>query len=144
MQAKLEQSYVVDCIIHFLGKTYNLKGFIDTGNQCIEPISGKPVHFLSYKAIHEQLPEHLKEALLLWNEQNPYELSMFSSELKSKIRIVVLSTVQKETSKVLAFRMEQLLIPSMNKQFNEHYIVLTKNDGKFPQNSKIILNVQTL
>lgn len=144
MQAKLEQLYVVDCILYFLGNTYNLKGFIDTGNQCIEPISGKPVHFLSYKAIQEQLAEQLKEGLQTWNEQNPYELSMFPSNLQSKIRIVLLTTVQKETSKVLAFRIDQLLIPATNKQFNGHYIVFTKNDAKFPQSSQIILNVQTL
>lgn len=145
MFTKLQQNYVVGCMLQFLGKTYDLKGFIDTGNQCIEPISGKPVHFLSFKAIQQQLPKQFEEALLKWNEKEPYELSMFPAELHSKIRIVLLSTVQKETSKVLAFRFEQLKVSgTTNKDFFEQYIVFTKNDAKFPQNAQIILNVQTL
>lgn len=145
MQTKLQQSYVVDCKLYFLGKSFDLKGFIDSGNQCIEPISSKPVHFLSFKAIEEQLPKELKDALLKWNENNPYELSMFPPDVHSKIRIVLLSTVQKETTKVLAFRFEKLKVfGETKKEFFEQYIVFTKNDAKFPQNAQIILHVQTL
>lgn len=145
MQSKLQQSFVVDCILTFLGKTFHLKGFIDTGNECIEPLSGKPVHFLSYKALEKQLPKQLKEGLIKWNEKNPYELSMFPTEIHSKIRIVRLVTVQKEETKVLAFRFEQLHVQgTTTKAIHDEYVVFTKNDAKFPQNAQIILHVQAL
>lgn len=144
-QLKLQQSYIVDCELQFLGEQFLLRGFIDTGNQCIEPMSGKAVHFLSFKAVKEKLPHHFKESLYKWNEKNLYDFSMFQYELQSKIRIVYLTTIQKEPSKVLAFRFDRLLISGSNqKELLEEYIVFTKNDAKFPQNAQIILNVLTL
>src|SRR5690606_4572985 len=75
MQEKVQQSFVVHCELELFEQTYFLKGYVDTGNECVEPLSGKPVHFLSYKAVAEQLPRDFHEALMKWDEKNPYELS---------------------------------------------------------------------
>lgn len=143
--SKVQESYVVQCILEFLGERISLKGFIDTGNQCIEPISGKAVHFISFKEVEEYLPIEFKEGLLKWSEKDPYNLSMFPKEVQSKIRMVFLATVQQESSKVLAFRFNKMLVSGkIEKELIEQYIVFTKNNAKFPQKAQIILNVQTL
>lgn len=145
MQTKVQTSFVVDCELQLFKQTYPLKGFIDTGNECVEPMSGKPVHFLSYQAVAKNLPADFQEALLSWDEQNPYQLSMFPSFVYPKIRILTLSTVQQEKSSALAFRFEQLKISgTTNKEIVDQYVVFTRNDAKYPQDAQIILHVLAL
>ncbi|MEL3960441.1 sigma-E processing peptidase SpoIIGA [Lysinibacillus endophyticus] len=145
MQAKIQHSFVVDCELEIFKQKYCLKGFIDTGNECIEPLSGKPVHFLSYNAIANEIPKEINEALLAWDENNPYQLTMFPSFIYPKIRILSLSTVQKERSTVLAFRFDRLKIKgTTDKEIFEQYVVLTRHDARYPQNAQMILHVLAL
>src|SRR5690606_24848113 len=61
-QEKTQLSFVVDCELQLLQNTYYLKGFIDTGNEAVEPMSQKPVHFLSYQAVSNNLPSEFHDA----------------------------------------------------------------------------------
>ncbi|NLY78738.1 MAG: hypothetical protein GX072_02180 [Lysinibacillus sp.] len=142
---RVQQSFLVDCELQLFQKTYSLKGFIDTGNECVEPLSGKPVHFLSYQAVAEDLPEEFKDGLLAWDDKNPYQLTMFPDFVHPKIRVLTLSTVQKETSIALAFRFDRLILYGNTKKeiFNE-YVVFTRHDARFPQNAQMILHVLAL
>lgn len=145
MQEKIQHSFVVDCDLELFKKTYRLKGFIDTGNECIEPISGKPVHFLSYNAINQDLPNDFHEALLKWDDQNPYQLKMFPTYVYPKVRVLSLSTVQQERSLVLAFRFDKLKISgTASKEIFDQYVVLTRNDARYPQDAQMILHVLAL
>ncbi|MEK9197689.1 sigma-E processing peptidase SpoIIGA [Ureibacillus sp. 179-F W5.1 NHS] len=145
MQEKIQHSFVVDCDLELFKKTYRLKGFIDTGNECIEPISGKPVHFLSYTAISKELPSDFQEALLTWDDKNPYQLKMFPTYVYPKVRVLSLSTVQQERSLVLAFRFDKLKISgSVSKEIVDQYVVLTRNDARYPQDAQMILHVLAL
>ncbi len=145
MQEKVQQSFVVHCELELFEQTYFLKGYVDTGNECVEPLSGKPVHFLSYKAVAEQLPRDFHEALMKWDEKNPYELSMFPTFMKTKVRILKLFTVQQENATALAFRFQRLKIngPS-TKELLDQYVVFTKNDANYPQEAQMILHVFAL
>lgn len=145
MQEKVQDSFVVQCALELFGQTYHLKGYVDTGNECVEPLSGKPVHFLSFKAVAKHLPKDFHEALLKWDEKNPYELSMFPTIINTKVRILKLFTVQQENATALAFRFDRLTIKnSATKELFEQYIVFTKNDAKYPQDAQMILNVSAL
>lgn len=145
MQEKIQHSFVVDCDLELFKETYRLKGFIDTGNECIEPISGKPVHFLSYNAINQDLPNDFHEALLKWDDQNPYQLKMFPTYVYPKVRVLSLSTVQQERSLVLAFRFDKLKINgTASKEIFDQYVVLTRNDARYPQDAQMILHVLAL
>lgn len=145
VQMKVQQSFVVDCKLILFQNTYLLRGFIDTGNECIEPLSGKPVHFLSYNAVANQLPTDFHDALLKWDDRNPYQLTMFPPYVYPKIRTVTLSTVQNEKSTVLAFRFERLKINgNSNKEILGEYVVITRNDARYPQNAQLILHFLTL
>ena len=145
MQSKIQHSFVVNCELELFKKTYSLKGFIDTGNECIEPLSGKPVHFLSYKAVSEELPTDFQQALNEWDNQNPYELKMFPSYVYPKIRVLSLSTVQQERYTVLGFRFDKLVINAeVPKEIYEQYVVFTKHDARYPQDAQMILHVLAL
>ncbi|RUL55898.1 MULTISPECIES: sigma-E processing peptidase SpoIIGA [Lysinibacillus] len=144
-KAKIQQSFVVHCELELFKQNYELKGFIDTGNECIEPMSGKPVHFLSYNAVKEALPKNFNDALLAWDEKNPYQLNMFPSNVFPKIRILTLSTVQQDKSTVLAFRFDRLkIIGTTEKEIFEQYVVFTRQDARYPQEAQMILHVLAL
>ncbi|HWL27161.1 MAG TPA: sigma-E processing peptidase SpoIIGA [Ureibacillus sp.] len=141
----IQHSFVVQCELMLLQNSYHLRGFIDTGNECVEPMSQKPVHFLSYNAVSTNLPSDFHEALLRWDEKNPYQLGMFPPAVYPKIRILTLSTVQKEKSTVLAFRFDRLKISgTTNKEIYDEYVVFTRNDAKYPQDAQMILHVLAL
>ncbi|MED3660322.1 sigma-E processing peptidase SpoIIGA [Ureibacillus sp. FSL K6-8385] len=145
VKEKLQQSFLVDCELELFQQTFSLKGFIDTGNECVEPISGKPVHFLSYRAVEEKLPEELKKGLLTWDDNNPYQLTMFPSFMYPRIRVLTLSTVQKETSNALAFRFDRLVLyGNIKKEILDEYVVFTRHDARFPQNAQMILHILAL
>lgn len=142
---RVQQSFVVDCELHLLNQTYSLKGFIDTGNECVEPLSGKPVHFVSYQAVAENLPKDFHDGLLTWDEGNPYQLTMFPTIVYPKIRVLTLTTVQKEKSNVLAFRFDRLILNgNKKKEIFDEYVVFTRHDARYPQNAQMILHVLAL
>nr|WP_106784057.1 sigma-E processing peptidase SpoIIGA [Lysinibacillus timonensis] len=144
-QEKIQFSFVVECELVLLQKAYQIRGFIDTGNEAVEPLSQKPVHFLSYNAVSKNLPNDFHDALLKWDENNPYKLDMFPSAVYPKIRILTLSTVQKEKSTVLAFRFDRLKISgTTNKEIYDEYVVFTRNESKYPQDAQMILHVLAL
>ncbi|WP_332647987.1 sigma-E processing peptidase SpoIIGA [Lysinibacillus sp. 54212] len=138
----LQQKFKTKCDIRILDCSLNLDAFIDTGNECIEPISRQPVHFLSLKATSQYLPSSLLDALNDWKQEEPFNISMFPKKVLRTIRFVSITTVQQKSLYVLAFRCDAVTLN--DKTFEGHYIVFTQNDAKFPQQADIILHFSML
>src|SRR5690606_35082049 len=51
--------------------------FVDSGNACMEPLSGSPVHFVSFQAVEEHIPNILRKPLLEWDPSQTKSLSDF-------------------------------------------------------------------
>lgn len=141
LQQLLQQRFIVPCTVHFAEQQWDLVAYIDTGNECIEPISRAPVHFVSFQTVQATMPSALQQSLLHWDESNPYELTMFSSTLQKYIRLVPISTVQQKTTLVPAFRVSLTI---NEKTYANHYIVFTKNHVHFPQQAHMIAHVVVL
>lgn len=141
LQQVVQQQYVTNCEVELFDETLDLLAYIDTGNECIEPLSRAPVHFISFKAVHEQLEPSFKESLEKWSEKEPLALEMFSKELRKNIRIVPLTTVQNSSVLVPAFRAQ---IKMNEKTENNQYVIFTKNDARFPQKAQMIAHVSVL
>ncbi|MEO4053610.1 sigma-E processing peptidase SpoIIGA [Solibacillus sp. CAU 1738] len=140
-QQNIQARYVVTCKLR-LGETeLELRGFIDTGNMCTEPISQQPVHFISYNAIKDKLPAPIDEALTTWDAKSPYNLSMFPREWLTMIRLIPITTIQHRAI-VPAFRLTEWAIDQT--KLTGHYVVLTKNDTHFPQQADMMLHVLAL
>ena len=71
-----------------------LSVFVDSGNSCTEPLSGAPVHFVSFRLLEDFIPTDLKESLLSWDPQGPSTLTEFPEEFLRSIRLIKLMTVQ--------------------------------------------------
>lgn len=137
----VQTKFVTHCEIELADETLSLQVYIDTGNECVEPLSQSPVHFISFKAVEKSLPESFRESLLQWNEQEPLNLEMFSPKLRKLLRVVPISTVQNRSVLVPAFR---VTLSMHEKIYQNHYVVFTKNDARFPQNAQMIAHVVVL
>ncbi|MET4559289.1 stage II sporulation protein GA (sporulation sigma-E factor processing peptidase) [Lysinibacillus parviboronicapiens] len=144
---KLERvsgQFVFDTTLKIFDVAIPLSAFVDTGNQCIEPLSGKPVHFVSYTALRPHLPIAMRKALSEWQESDPYDVSMFSADYQRLIRFIHVNTVQEQTV-VLGFRFDEWLIKGETSQVKaDEYIVLTKKAKNFPHSTAAILHFSAL
>lgn len=136
-----QNHFYTTCTVEFLGQPFSLAAFIDTGNTCIEPISALPVHFVSLQAMKAQLSSDFVQALMSWQQEAPYDLQMFSTEIQKLVRVVPIQTVQGDTL-ALAFRTSRLLMDEQT--VHGHYVVFTAKDAKFPKQVQIILHVSML
>jgi len=128
--------------LHMWGKDIPVKVFVDTGNSCTEPLSGAPVHFVSMKVLEGFIPEDLKEPLLLWDPHKPAKLTTFPEAYLKDIRLVKLVTVQ-GNSWAAALKFEQWKIKG-GTALEQGYLVLTKEDRRYPDGAGAILHVSAM
>ncbi len=141
---RLSGQFVFDTTLTIFDETIPLSAFVDTGNQAIEPLSGKPVHFVSYTALKPHLPAAFCKSLVEWQETDPYNVSMFSEDYQRLIRFIHVNTVQQQ-SVVLGFRFNEWQIKGEPPQVKTNeYIVLTKKAKNFPHSTAAILHFSAL
>ena len=120
----------------------DIKIFIDSGNSCTEPLSGFPVHFVSFKIVEPILPANLISPLLEWNPSGTPNLAHFPDEHKKDIRLIRLMTVQ-GSSWAVGFKFEQWTLDNGG-MLRPGYLVLTKNDRRYPEGAGAILHVSAM
>lgn len=134
-----QQAYVTTCVMTLGSSKFHLQAYIDTGNECREPLSQAPVHFLSFQAVENQLSSEMRDALQAWQTSEPHNVSMFPNEFVKLIRFVPITTVHKQKIIVPAFRMNQFQVDE--REYTGHYVVFTQNAAPFPQQVDMILHV---
>lgn len=137
--ATAQQDYVVGCELVMGCLQLHVRAYIDTGNECKEPLSGQPVHFIDFHEVASRLPATFCEGLRTWRVEQPTNLTMFPEEHLSRIRFVQVATVHQKPQLVLAFRVDDLRIDSQH--YMGHYVVFTQNEASFPQQAEMILQV---
>ncbi|MER2089247.1 MAG: sigma-E processing peptidase SpoIIGA [Sporosarcina sp.] len=116
--------------------------FVDSGNGCTEPLSGAPVHFVSLKALERHMPEELLKQLLAWDPHGAPSMSGFPEAYQKQIRLIRLVTVQ-GNSWAVGFRFDRWVIGDGN-ALQPGYIVVTKNDRRYPDGAEAILHVSAM
>lgn len=116
--------------------------FIDSGNGCIEPLSGKAVHFISYQIIEPFLSLELKQFLVNWNPKSLSQMAEAPDRYKQDLRVVKISTVQGE-SWAVGLKYEDWTLKG-GVRLDPGYIVLTKNDQRYPEGAEAILHVSAM
>ena len=129
-------------VLRLWGKDIPLAVFVDSGNGCTEPLSGAPVHFVALKAVEAYLPVDLKESLLIWNPQDMSSLAMFPDSYQKSLRLIRLITIQGQ-SWAVGLKFERWTIGTGN-PLQPGYIVLTKNDRRYPDGAQAILHVSAM
>ncbi|WP_172369764.1 sigma-E processing peptidase SpoIIGA [Sporosarcina jiandibaonis] len=133
---------IADSTLYIWNEKIQISVFVDSGNSCTEPLSGAPVHFVSFRLLEDVIPEELKKSLLSWDPQGPSTLTQFPEEFLRNIRLIKLMTVQGH-SWAVGIKFEKWTIEGGN-ELEQGYIVLTKEDRRYPNGTGAILHVSAM
>lgn len=134
-------SYTFDSVVTIFGRSIPLKVFIDTGNHCVEPLSGAPVHFVGFQAVKEQLPDDFVSALETWTAGQSANLSLFPKVYQKDLRLIRLQTVQ-GVSWAVGIKFDRWLVG--DQLLPVGYMVVTKEQQQYPQGASAILQVSAM
>lgn len=140
---RLEKSFVRETTLLIEKNVIQLLCYVDTGNVCSEPLSGKPVHFVAFEAVATALPYEWRVGLEAWDANKPYDVSMLPTSLSKRVRFIQLATVQTNCCIALAIRFDQWIIDINHTLYGE-YVVVTRNASNFPSSTEAILHVSAL
>ncbi len=124
-----KDSFILALEIAVNGQTASLKALIDTGNDLREPISGKPVLVVEYKAVQALLPLSLRQ---LWQEHAASDPSQIlananqqvSLNWQKRLRLIPFASIGKNHGLLLGFQPDQILIYHNQEQhFNNQVII---------------------
>lgn len=135
-------SYSVASVLSIWNETISVPSFIDTGNRCTEPLTGEPVHFVSFKSVERFMPEELKGPLLAWKTEDMPQLSTFPKKFQKSLRLIRLQTVQ-GASWAVGFKFDRWVIGE-GSELPVGYIVFTKQDNRYPEGAGAILHASAL
>lgn len=140
--ARQLSSYSVESVLSIWNETISIPSFIDTGNRCTEPLSGEPVHFVSFKSVERFMPEELKGPLLTWKTEDMPQLSIFPKKFQKSLRLIRLQTVQ-GASWAVGFKFDGWVVGE-GSELPVGYIVFTKQDNRYPEGAGAIMHASAL
>lgn len=141
----VKESYISQVTFQLFGHDVILSSYTDTGNQCIEALSGKPVHFVSSAKVESYIPEDLWNYLIHFDGHDPAQFQQVPSQFKHQVRLIRLATVQSQSTWAVGIKVDQLSIRHTEQcLLPPCYIVLTKNSKHFPRQTDAILHASTL
>lgn len=140
--ARQMSSYSIGTVLTIWNETIPIPSFIDTGNRCTEPLTGEPVHFVSFKSVERLMPEELKKPLLSWKAEDMPKLSIFPKQYQKTLRLIRLQTVQ-GASWAVGFKYDKWIIGE-GSEMPAGYIVFTKQDNRYPEGAGAILHASAL
>jgi stage II sporulation protein GA (sporulation sigma-E factor processing peptidase) len=127
------------------GQEITLESYTDTGNQCMESLSGKPVHFVSSNKLLSVIPPKLWSFLNEFDGSDPTQITEVPKEFQQDVRLIRIATVQSENTWAVGIKMDQIImIQETECALPPCYIVLTKNSRHFPRQTEAILHASTL
>lgn len=140
--ARQLSSYSVASVLSIWNERISIPSFIDTGNRCTEPLSGEPVHFVSFKFVEQSIPEELKKPLFTWKAEDMPQLAAFPKRYQKTMRLIRLQTVQ-GASWAVGFKYDRWII-GKGSEMPAGYIVFTKQDNRYPEGAGAILHASAL
>ena len=130
--------YEQRCTLIIAGHEIDTIGFIDTGNQSTEPLSGRAVHFASVDVLDE-LPE-LKYAFMQWCPDRADDVSQFPTSIRKQLCSFYVTTVEQQ-SLILALCCTLMI---ENECLEQQYIVFVQQPLQFRHQVQIILNASVI
>ena len=124
----------VPCELQIKKQTFTCKGFIDTGNQSLEQLSQRPVHFASIDVL--QSWHEVYEGIQKWDIERPHDFSMLPQYLHDELAPIFVHTIATKEL-VLAFKCS-LVLDDLT--LDRQYVVFTRQPLQFHQHIDVVLN----
>lgn len=140
--ARKLSTYAAESMLTIWDKDVPISVFVDTGNRCTEPLTGEAVHFVSFQAVKPIIPSELLEPLQAWDPKGVPQLSVFPKHYQQMVRLIRLQTVQ-GNSWAVGIKFDRWTI-TKGCELPAGYLVLTKQDRRYPEGAQAILHVSAL
>lgn len=141
----IKDSYVGQVTIRLFHQEFQLTSYSDTGNHCIEPLSGNPVHFISADKMKSVIPAELWHYLYNFEGNTTEKFQEIPLPFRSQLRLIRLQTVQNQSTWAIGIKVDHIQLKTSTEQtLAPCYVVLTKNSKHFPRQTDVILHASTL
>jgi len=141
----IKDSYMGQVTIRLFQQEFQLTSYSDTGNHCIEPLSGNPVHFISAEKMKSYIPAELWQYLYSFEGTSTETFKDIPFPFRSQVRLIKLQTVQNQSTWAIGIKVDHIRLKTTSEHLLEPcYIVLTKNSKHFPRQTDAILHASTL
>ena len=103
VEVKLKSGGTVELRIYLNDNKLVTRGFIDTGCDVVEPLTGKPVLLVEYDAIKKILPKEIQDYLPTYKGQIDcdIEYKIHKAEILRKIRFIPFNTISTDEDKYM-------------------------------------------
>ncbi|WP_326908308.1 sigma-E processing peptidase SpoIIGA [Sedimentibacter sp. MB31-C6] len=112
-----KSNYMRKVTIKLNNKIKTLTAFIDTGNELVDPITGKPVIIVNIECLSEMLGEEVKKEILdFYNDSEKNYRNLFlEKNSKLRIRVVKYNTISSEKEQMVCVVPDDITILSNDK-----------------------------
>jgi stage II sporulation protein GA (sporulation sigma-E factor processing peptidase) len=131
IKGRIEKSnYIRTVTINNGGSTKTLRAFIDTGNELIDPMTGKPVIVINIERIRNILGEELYKQILYFydNKDNNYE-RLLTENKDVNLRIIRYSTISSKNESMVCLTPDEIIV----KTNDNHVITADAVIGIYPK-----------
>lgn len=106
------RSLYLDFTICLEGKSVDVVGLLDTGNELFDPITNYPVMIVQYSAVRELLHEKVREIFeqSIENDLERVYKGFEDAGWVSKLRLIPFSSLGKEKGMMLGFKADRIVI----------------------------------
>ncbi len=139
---KKRQSQEMEVILTFKSKRKKMKGFYDSGNRLIEPITGRMVHIACYDDVKDLLPESYRQAAEHYFKTGFLENTKVTELQMYEFTFLSYHSIGNETGQLLGIRMDSAHFKSENGEKTEEKAVIGLTDQKLfvRGHSRMIIN----
>lgn len=116
-----KESFMVQVEIWAAGRRCLVTALIDTGNDLVEPVSGKPVLVCEYKSLQGLLPQGLRHLMEQHAAHDPAQVMQAalageaSGGWEKRLRLIPFASIGKDHGMLLGFAPDKLIIYSEGK-----------------------------
>ncbi|SIT67803.1 sigma-E processing peptidase SpoIIGA [Edaphobacillus lindanitolerans] len=131
-------SFKAETVLQLFDARIRLAAFADTGNGCTEPLSGKPVHFISYRAVKDHLPAEIRLVLERLQGGSVPDIGLFPEDVRHRLRLIRITTIG-GSEWAVGFKVEKWIYADDGKEIGG-YFVLTAGNAEYPLGADAILH----
>lgn len=95
------------------GRKATLPALMDTGNELLDPVTGRPVIIVEYRAVEDLLPQEFREAWLRWGKNDVTKILTMAEcrPFGLSLRLVPFSSIGKQNGILLGFCPQCVILP---------------------------------
>ena len=121
-EQQMELLYPV--VLSFKGRTKELVGLYDTGNQLSEPVSGRPVHIAEYESVKDLMPKSYQELAENYMDTGTLELTKVTKLQMYEFTFLSYHSIGNEKGQLLGIRMDSAVFITKAGEKTEEKVVI--------------------